>query len=212
MAAKKLKDWFDKELAIMLADKITKVNKDFNRRRFIREVDKETANLELKDRVELIADKLYTELGGNYKKGVKVLMGIMGEENENEIGMFTEYYWLMPVAKYVEKYGLDDFELSMKAIVEVTKRNTSEYAIRPYLEIERDKTLTKMKEWSKDENFHVRRLASEGLRPRLPWAKIEKWNGKNIGKERKWIIKHSLRKLVKNKDSWALEMIENVKR
>lgn len=257
MAHKKVKYWFDKELAIMLADKICEIKSDFNKKRFTEKVDKGTTELEVKDRVELIADHLYYELGENYKDNVQILMGILGDENQNETGMFTEFYWVMPIAKFVEKYGLNDFELSMKAIIEITKRNTSEYAIRPYLRKETDRTLKKMEEWSKDNNFHVRRLSSEGVRPRLPWAKkldifiedpkkilpilnnlkddkskfvqksvancindifkdnydiakelIEQWNVENIGKERKWIIKHSLRKLVKNEDKWAIKMIK----
>ena len=97
-------------------------------------------------------------------------MQILGPENLEETGMFTEFYWVMPIAKYVEKYGLDDFEISMDAIAEITKRNTSEYAIRPYIEKYQDQTLDQMKKWSKDKNNHLRRLSCEGLRPRLPWA------------------------------------------
>jgi 3-methyladenine DNA glycosylase AlkC len=163
----------------------------------------------------------------------------------------------MPVAKYVEKYGLAHFSKSMKAIEEITKRNTGEYAIRPYLEKYPKRTLVQLKKWSLSKNTHVRRLASEGLRPRLPWAKkldifvedpdliipilgnlkddpskyvqksvancindvlkdnldrgkelIEEWNGKNISKERKWIIKHALPRLLKAKDTWAISIVD----
>ncbi len=85
--------------------------------------------------------------------------------------MFTQGYWLMPVAKYVEKYGLDHFSESIATIEEITKRHTGEYCIRPFLEQYPEKTLTVVKKWSQDPNFHVRRLSSEGVRPRLPWAK-----------------------------------------
>ncbi len=170
MAFKKLKFWFDKELAILLADKIVVHQATFNKKRFVKSVDQKTANLELKDRVEVICDELYTELGENYSTGIPVLLQSLGPENEKETGMFSDFYWVMPIAKYVEKYGLSDFDLSMQALAEVTKRNTSEYAIRPYLTAHTTKTLKVMKAWSKDKNFHLRRLACEGLRPRLPWA------------------------------------------
>ncbi len=94
----------------------------------------------------------------------------MGEENPNETGMFKEYYWLMPVGKYIEKYGLEHFDISIKAIEELTKRNTGEYAIRPYIRKFPAETLARMKAWAKSDTFHLRRLASEGLRPKLPWA------------------------------------------
>lgn len=171
MAYKKLKYWFDKDLAIMLSDKICEVKPDFNRKDFVNNVDRSVIELELKDRVELMADELYKELGEDYTSGIRTLMKIVGPENPNETGMFTEYYWLMPIAKYIEKYGLDDFDISMRAIEEITKRNTGEYAIRPYIVAHPEKTISVMHEWSKNENFHIRRLSCEGLRPRLPWAK-----------------------------------------
>ena len=98
------------------------------------------------------------------------MLKILGPENENETGMFKEYYWLMPVALFVEKYGLDDFDTSINAISEITKRNTGEYAIRPFIRKYPKETLKIMKKWSKDKNVHLRRLASEGCRPRLPWS------------------------------------------
>jgi len=76
----------------------------------------------------------------------------------------------MPIAKYIEKYGLDDYKLSIKAIEEITKRNTGEYTIRPYIERYPKKTMAVLQRWSKNKNKHVRRLSSEGPRPRLPWA------------------------------------------
>lgn len=76
----------------------------------------------------------------------------------------------MPVGKFVEKYGLDYYRDSILTIEEITKRNTGEYAIRPFIRKYPKQTLKQMKKWSKSKNFHLRRLASEGLRPKLPWA------------------------------------------
>ncbi len=171
MAYKQLKLWFDKDLAKLLADKIIAIDSSFNKRKFVNHINKSVSDLELKDRVECIADGLYNELGGDYKNGIKTLSAILGPENKEETGMFTNFYWVMPIAKYVEKYGIDHFDISMKAIEEITKRNTGEYTIRPYLEQATKATLKQMKHWSKDTNFHVRRLSCEGIRPRLPWAK-----------------------------------------
>lgn len=170
MPYKPLKLWFDKELARLLADKITAVYPDFDSGIFILQVNKEVHNLELKDRVELIADLLQTHISGDYPDQIEVLLQILGPENEEETGMFKKYYWIMPIAKFVEKYGLDHFDLSMTTIEEITKRNTGEYTIRSFIERYPDKTMAQMLKWSKDKNKHVRRLASEGGRPRLPWA------------------------------------------
>jgi 3-methyladenine DNA glycosylase AlkC len=84
--------------------------------------------------------------------------------------MFTNYYWVMPIGKFIEKYGLENFDASIKAIEEITKRNTGEYAIRPYIRMYPQKTIKIMQRWSRSKNFHVRRLASEGSRPKLPWS------------------------------------------
>lgn len=170
MAYKKLKYWFDKELADLLAQKITPIKPTFHSDRFIQSVDTKTQNLELKDRVEVMADALHHELGDSYEERLQILMQTLGPENEEETGMFTNFYWLMPMAKFVEKYGIEHFDLSMQAIKEITKRNTGEYTIRPFIEAYPQKTMGQLLIWAKDENRHVRRLASEGPRPRLPWA------------------------------------------
>lgn len=255
MAFKQLKLWFDKDLAELLADKIQAFQSGFDKSSFVERVDSRVSSLELKDRVELIADELHRSLGDKYEENVPLLKSILGPENEEETGMFKKFYWIMPIAKYVEKYGLDNFEISMDMILEITKRNTSEYTIRPFLEKYTKQTLAYMVEWSKNENKHARRLASEGGRPRLPWAAklqifiddpspllpilenlkddsskyvqksvanclndilkdnpeiaksvIQSWS-KSPTKERKWIIKHALRNLLKKGDEWATSLI-----
>jgi len=77
----------------------------------------------------------------------------------------------MPIGKFIEKYGIEYFDVSMKAIEEVTKRNTGEYAIRPFIRKNPEKTIKIMQSWADSSNFHLRRLASEGSRPKLPWSK-----------------------------------------
>ena len=171
MAYKKLKYWFDKDLAILLADKFRKHYRSFDAEGFVEKIAQGTQKLELKDRVELIADQLHANLPPDFARAIKICTKILGPELTNETGMFTEGYWLMPVAKYVEKYGLNHFPESIEAIREITKRHTGEYCIRPFVVKYPDKTLAVMARWSLDKNVHVRRLASEGLRPRLPWAK-----------------------------------------
>ncbi len=163
-------DYFGANLARVLAGKISLIHKDFNSKKFIEAVKASCPDRSLTQRVDLIADNLKIYLPANYKKSINILIKIMGEENPNETGMFKEYYWLMPVGKYIEKYGLEHFDISIKAIEELTKRNTGEYAIRSYIRKFPAETLARMKAWAKSDNFHLRRLASEGLRPKLPWA------------------------------------------
>ena len=171
MAYKKLKYWFDRDLAILISKKIHSQYTYFNKVEFINNIESGIKDLELKDRVSLFADQLKSHLPDNYEISINILLNILGPENKHETGMFTDGYWIMPIAQFVEKFGLESFDLSMKAIKEITKRNTGEYCIRPFLNYYTEETLIVMDEWSKDINTHVRRLASEGLRPRLPWAK-----------------------------------------
>ena len=169
-AIKRPTDYFGVPLARILSDKIISTGYDFEDRRFIKKVASNCEDLSLTERVELIADKLKEHLPKNFIKATEVLHSIMGPENPRETGMFKNYYWLLPVAKFIEKYGLDYYDVSIQAIAEVTKRNTGEYAIRPFIRKYPKKTLQQMKAWAKSDNFHLRRLSSEGLRPKLPWA------------------------------------------
>lgn len=166
-----LKYYFNEELAVFLAELIAPYDPDFHTASFIENVQKKVMDKELKARVAIITDELKHHLPDNYEKALAILLKILGPENESEKGMFTNGYFLMPVAYFVEKYGLHHFDISMYAMVEITKRHTSEYAIRPYLAMDVDRCLEYLNHWMEDTNSHVRRLVSEGMRPRLPWAK-----------------------------------------
>lgn len=166
----KITELFGANLAELLAEKIKPVYPAFDSKGFIDNVDKRTVDQTYTQRIETIADALQEFLPEDYPKALAILLQILGPENPNETGMFTNFYWLMPVGKFIEKYGLNDFDISMQAIAEVTKRNTGEYAVRPYIRHDPQKALTYIQKWAASDNFHLRRLASEGLRPKLPWA------------------------------------------
>ena len=165
-----MKQHFGVNLAELLADKIREVYPGFDRKGFIHDVEQSVFELELVARTALIASALRKYLPDDYTRALKILLKIVGPENEKETGMFTTGYWLWPVAKFVELYGIDRFEKSVDAIYEITKRHTGEYAIRPYIRKHPRESLRLLRRWAKDPNVHVRRLASESLRPRLPWA------------------------------------------
>ena len=167
-----LKRYFGYDLAVILGAKISAVDPGFDQEAFLWDVKtSDLGELELMARVDLLARKLNTHLPGSYTNALAVLVDIYGPENPNETGMFTFGYWLWPIARFIELYGLDDFETSIRAIEELTKRHTGEHAVRPYIEARPDEMARVMLEWASSENVHVRRLASEGLRPRLPWAR-----------------------------------------
>jgi 3-methyladenine DNA glycosylase AlkC len=73
---------------------------------------------------------------------------------------------------FVSFRGLDSFELSVSALKELTQYFSSEFAIRSFIKNYPNRMLSILQQWATDENHHVRRLASEGCRPRLPWAEV----------------------------------------
>ena len=168
--AKKLKEWFDRDCAVRLGQAIAKNEPSFQIQSYADAVEAGVAKLELKDRVFLMADELRQRLP-DYPKATEILKASLGPPLEGETGMFTEGYWLMPVARYVEEFGHDHFDLSLELCAEITQRHTSEYAVRPYIAQDPERALKAMRRWVQSDDLHFRRLASEGVRPRLPWAK-----------------------------------------
>lgn len=165
-----IKRYFGVNLAQLLAGKIVVVYPKFDSTNFIKDTKKSVSSLELVARTVLIASLLKKYLPQDYKEALAILLQILGPENEKETGMFTTGYWLWPVAKFVELYGTDHFGESMDALYEITKRHTGEYAVRPFINKYPKASLKVIHGWAKDNNVHVRRLASEGVRPRLPWS------------------------------------------
>lgn len=161
---------FGANLAKLLAEKIGKVYPEFDADGFIQDTDSKTIGQSYTQRVATLAELLRSYLPADYKEALPILMAILGEENPNETGMFTHYYWILPIGKFVQEYGIEHFDISMKAIEEITKRNTGEYAVRPYIRKYPEASLEIIEKWANSPNFHLRRLASEGLRPKLPWA------------------------------------------
>lgn len=162
--------YFGSNLAEILSEKILEVYPKFDSKSYIKKIASTCGDKTYTQRIDLHATELKSHLPTSFKKSVKILIQILGDENPNETGMFTNFYWVMPIGKFVEKYGLDDYDLAVDAIAEITKRGTGEYAIRPYIKQFPKKSIKIMKKWASSKNFHLRRLASEGLRPKLPWS------------------------------------------
>ena len=154
----------------MLSIKIKAVYQDFDSTAFVQCTTTMVLAKSYTQRVEIIASLLRTYLPSDYPQSLGILLQILGPENPNEDGMFKHFYWILPIGKYVEKFGLQHYEISMSAIAEITKRNTGEYAVRAFIRRYPGQATRQMREWALSDNFHLRRLASEGLRPKLPWA------------------------------------------
>lgn len=169
--AKKVKDYYDLAYCERMGDKLRVACEAFDSKRFMSLVRPTLEGLEFGDRQILIAEALYACLPKKYEDALAVFYRILGPELEGSLGMFSEGYWLWPIGKYVELYGSPYFEESTAFSKELTKRFTGEFCMRPILEAHPERTMRLMRDWSLDENKRVRRLASECLRIRLPWAK-----------------------------------------
>lgn len=167
MADHSLKRHFTGQCARRIADL---VGDRVDGEEFARAVDARIGDLELKDRVLVIARELREQLGEDYVDSLSVLVDSLGPELREDQGMFTESWYLMPVARFVEEFGLDHPRESLAAIEQITRRHTGEYAIRPYLAQWHEMTMAAVRDWARSDSHNVRRLASEGIRPRLPWA------------------------------------------
>jgi 3-methyladenine DNA glycosylase AlkC len=108
-----------------------------------------------------VTEQIHAHLPVTYRQQIKILNKV-APNHSGLAGM------LFP--NFVEKYGMDDYDTSIEAIELYTQFSTSEFAIRPFITKAPERTMAKMLEWSLHENHHVRRLASEGCRPLLPWA------------------------------------------
>ena len=156
-----------------LAGRLAVVLPRFRRAAFEREVLARFADLELKERIAWIVTVLESYLPAAFPDARQVLLDALPEpldptRTDDDFGQFI---WVVP-GEYVAKHGCtaDFIDMSLDFLREATKRFSSEGAIRPFLKRFPEQTLAFVHECTADTNYHVRRLASEGIRPFLPWA------------------------------------------
>ncbi|MCD0464793.1 DNA alkylation repair protein [Flavobacterium sp. ENC] len=145
------------------------VHPAFQKQKFIDTIyEGDFAEKEWKDRMKHTTVVLHQFMPENFPEAVSLIDQIIENLKKNQ---FTEgNLAFIFFADYIEMYGLDDFKTSAKAFVSITQFISCEFAVRPFILKYKEKMIEEMVKWSRHENHHVRRLASEGSRPRLPWA------------------------------------------
>jgi 3-methyladenine DNA glycosylase AlkC len=146
--------------------------------KFVSQVmDNEWKNRELKQRTRHISTVLRNFLPQEYKNAIAKILELLDYErnthdfsvvDDTKFGLALEYGWIL--SDFVEQYGLDDYQTSVKAIEEITQFTSCEFAVRSFIIKYSDEMIKQMLVWSKHKHWGVRRLSSEGCRPRLPWA------------------------------------------
>jgi len=165
-----LRDVFNPAVVNQLAQNIANTWPKFDPVGFSTTINTQLGSLNFGDRNKLIRDTLWQYLPKDYPRAVQILVASLGPEIPDcEITGFNGFV-VMSQNDFVAKYGLDYFDVSMQALYELTKRFTAEGAIRAFIQKYPDPTLQLLTQWAKDKNCHVRRLVSEGTRPRLPLA------------------------------------------
>lgn len=164
MKVEPLKNLYTPELIREFAEQVAYVYPPFNQEGFTEAVlGGNWEQLELKDRYRHIAVQLGKYLPEDFGQAIKILEPLAPRYTGLPYLFFSEF---------VAVYGLHnpDRGLALQALKTFTPIASSEFAIRPFIEQDQDQTLAVMLEWTRDESEQVRRLASEGCRPRLPWA------------------------------------------
>ncbi len=167
-----LREAYNPRVLKILASRIKKAWNKFDDKGFVNAINPKLAPLNFGPRGKLIQHNLKKFLPNDFPKAAKILVNSLGPELSVEPGK-TDWDSLIhiPVTEYVAAEGIDHYDIAMHALKEMTSRFSSENVVRPFIEKYEDKTLKLFAQWAKNKNVHVRRLVSEGTRPRLPLCK-----------------------------------------
>jgi 3-methyladenine DNA glycosylase AlkC len=164
-----LKDIYSESFFNNFSDVVIEVIPAFDKLQFSKLIfDQNWQSKELKDRMRHTSFVLSHFFPKDFKKTATLIENIIKQLRQQKITESSLEFMFFP--DYIEKYGIDHYDVSVKLMEFVTQFTSCEYAVRPFIIKYGDKMITQMHQWSLHENVHVRRLASEGIRPRLPWA------------------------------------------
>jgi len=156
------KDLYNKKFIRSLSEALSGLHSDFEPEKLFSLVFiKDWKHKELKQRMRHISRSLHACLPDKYDDALAILKPAAEQFSGIECLVFPDY---------VEVYGLGHYRKSISAMAHFTKYSSSELAVRPFIVEYGDKMMAQMRRWATSKNHHVRRLASEGCRPRLPWA------------------------------------------
>lgn len=160
--AEPLKNLFSIAFVHSLANRIKQQHKKFNTNDFIDDVfDNIWNEKELKQRMRHITDCINKHIPLTYQQQVNIL---------SKVAPQFKGFTAMIFPDFIEVYGLNNLTTSIKALELFTQYSSSEFAVRPFIIKYPKEMLKQHTKWAQHQNYHIRRLASEGIRPRLPWA------------------------------------------
>lgn len=146
-----------------LADAIAAVDPTFDAPAFAADALAGLDALELKARIAHVAAALEPHLAGPFPRAAGVLCAAA---TAADLDAWTAW----PLTAWVERNGLDDPAAALDALARLTCHASAEFAIRPFIERHPEATFARLADWAGSDDLHLRRLVSEGTRPRLPWG------------------------------------------
>lgn len=156
------KHWFNAARYTEIADTVARLTKRFDRKHFLELTLEGLHERELMARVRQTAIALGATLEGKYRAQLAVIQQLAPTLQHGFVGV--------SLCDFVARFGLEDPDVSLAALRQLTRYGSAEFAVRHFLVRDQSRTLAVMEHWAKDNDEHVRRLASEGSRPRLPWG------------------------------------------
>lgn len=167
--AEPFKNAVDARAVARLAERFSATYPDFDRAR-LEAAAEGLGPLELKDRVRHVARALRAALPDDWAEATRIAVAAAPAAAPPEVGVSGGFWW-WPVLQMVEDHGARDAHASLPALKAMTPVFSAEFAIRPWIADAPDTTWPLLAAWAADPDPHVRRLVSEGSRPRLPWGR-----------------------------------------
>lgn len=166
--AELFKDIYNQTFFDGFTDNLRIVIQNFDKDDFLSKIiNEDWIHKELKQRVRHISTVLKETFPNNYEQSVSIMIDLLKLSRKNQTDLSLEYLFF---PDFIEQYGLENYDLSIQAIEHITQFITCEFAVRPFIVKFPQKMMKQMFIWSSHPNDKVRRLSSEGSRPRLPWA------------------------------------------
>ncbi len=164
------KDWFDGTAARQLAMQVATAWPAFDQTAFVRRAIRKLETKEFSGRVRQFSDALRAELPDDIPRALTLLTQSLPPPLP-DCDSVTDGWLQWPVGQFIADHGIEHLDASMNAMVELTQRFSSEYAIRPFVERYPNAVFERLIRLTRHPSAHVRRWCSEGVRPRLPWGK-----------------------------------------
>jgi len=149
---------------------LERVHPTFATRAFVEQALRGYEDLSLLPRARHVARTLGDHLPERYADAVDLVLRALGPPVDSAMGQGMAPFVHLPFVYWVADRGLDHLDDSVRAIHAITQRFSCEFGVRPFIERHPRAMLEVLARWTRDPSVHVRRLVSEGMRPRLPWA------------------------------------------